>query len=78
MDLGLDIVNVEMEGSGSQTVVVMAVVDRRHVAVEHGGEVEWVRSWCSTIWASIGLAGRPELGAGLCVELRLVHGTELK
>ena len=58
--------------------VVMAMLDRRHVAVEHGGEVEWVRSWCSTIWASLGLAGRPELGAGLCVELRLVHGTELK
>ena len=26
--------------------VVMAVLDRRHAAVEHGGEVEWVRSWC--------------------------------
>ena len=23
---------------------MMAVVDRRHAAVEHGGEVEWVRS----------------------------------
>ena len=24
--------------------VVMAVVDRRHATVEHGGEVEWVQS----------------------------------
>ena len=24
--------------------VVMAVVDQRHAAVEHGGEVEWVRT----------------------------------
>ena len=43
--------------------VVMTVVDWRHAAVEHGGEVEWVRSrceqvgvgvqsrWCSMIWA---------------------------
>ena len=43
--------------------VVMTVVDRRHATVEHGGEVEWVRSrceqvgvgvqswWCSVIWA---------------------------
>ena len=26
--------------------VVMAVVDQTHAAVEHGGEVEWVRSRC--------------------------------
>ena len=31
-----------------------------------------------TIWAGFGLAGRPELGIGLCVELRVVHGLELK
>ena len=79
--------------------VVMAVVDRRHATVEHGGEVEWVRSWCEragailvvwrdlgrggggrggTIWASLGLAGRPELSVRLCVELRLMRGLELK
>ena len=27
--------------------VVMAVVDRRHATVEHGGEVEWVQSRCN-------------------------------
>ena len=25
---------------------MMAMVDQRHAAVEHGGEVEWVRSRC--------------------------------
>ena len=30
------------------------------------------------IWAGLGLAGWPELGVGLCVELRVVHGLELK
>ena len=25
---------------------MMVVVDRRHAVVEHGSEVEWVRSWC--------------------------------
>ena len=42
---------------------VMTVVDWRHAAVEHGGEVEWVQSrceqagvgvqsrWCGVIWA---------------------------
>ena len=30
------------------------------------------------IWAGLGLAGRPELSIGLCVELRVVHGLELK
>ena len=67
-------------------------------AVEHGGEVKWVRTQCdlgrisvvrrdlgrggddggSTIWAGLGLAGRPKLGVRLCVELRLVCGLELK
>ena len=31
-----------------------------------------------TIWPGLGLAGQPELGVGLCVELRLVRGLELK
>ena len=31
-----------------------------------------------TIWASLGLAERLKLGVELCVELRLVHGLELK
>ena len=31
-----------------------------------------------TIWAGLGLAGWLELGVGLCVELRLVRGLELK
>ena len=26
--------------------VVMVVVDWRHATVKHGGEVEWVQSWC--------------------------------
>ena len=30
------------------------------------------------IWVGLGLAGWPELGIGLCVELRLVRGLELK
>ena len=30
------------------------------------------------IWAGLGLAGRPELGVRLSVELRLVYGLELK
>ena len=34
--------------------------------------------WCGVIWAGLGLAGRPELSIGLCVELRVVHGLELK
>ena len=32
----------------------------------------------STIWAGLGLAGWSELGVGLCVELRVVRGLELK
>ena len=31
-----------------------------------------------TISASLGLVERLKLGVGLCVELRLVHGLELK
>jgi len=31
-----------------------------------------------TIWVGLGLAGQPELGVELCVELRLVRGLELK
>jgi len=86
--------------------MVMAVVDWRHAAMEHGSEVEWVHlgailvrtSQCNlgaisvvqrdlgrggggrggTIWASLGLAGRLELGVEQCVELRLVCGLELK
>ena len=30
--------------AGVVMAVVMAVVDQRHAAVEHGGEVEWVRT----------------------------------
>ena len=49
--------------AGVVMTVVMTVVDWRHAAVEHGGEVEWVRSrceqagvgvqsrWCGVIWA---------------------------
>ena len=32
----------------------------------------------STIWVGLGLAGWSELGVGLCVELRVVRGLELK
>ena len=32
----------------------------------------------NTIWAGLGLAGQPELGVKLWVELRLVRGLELK
>ena len=51
---------------------MMAVVDRRHVAVEHGGEVEWVRSrrcWgaismrTSQCWGVISVV-RCDLGGG--------------
>ena len=43
-----------------------------------------VRSWgaisvrISSKLGGLGLAGWPELGVELCVELRLVHGLELK
>ena len=41
--------------------VVMAMVDRRHAIVEHGNEVEWVRS--RRCWGAISLVQR-DLGEG--------------
>ena len=32
----------------------------------------------NTIWVGLGLVGWSELGIGLCVELRVVRGLELK
>ena len=41
--------------------VVMAMVDRRHAIVEHGDEVEWVRS--RRCWGAI-LVVQRDLGEG--------------
>ena len=47
--------------------VVMAVVDRRHATVEHGGEVEWVQSrrcWGATSELVLGY-DEPMLGCAI-------------